>query len=98
MIDFLSGTPEEEKESGHYSKRSSKTKRTGRCKGPGYLTENPYDVYRELINSESADKDFELDYYLKDWCKKNGFKVISCEGDGDDSGFEPDSVRRWIKY
>ncbi len=39
-----------------------------------------------------------LHYYLKEWCKKNGFKVISCEGDGDDSGFEPDSVRRWIKY
>ena len=24
--------------------------------GPEYLTENPYDVYRELINSGSADK------------------------------------------
>ena len=50
------------------------------------------DYYQPVV------EDFELDYYLKDWCKKNGFKIISCEGDGDDSGFEPDSVRRWIKY
>ena len=50
------------------------------------------DYYQPVV------EDFELDYYLKKWCKKNGFKVISCEGDGDDSGFEPDSVRRWIKY
>ena len=35
---------------------------------------------------------------VKDWCKENGFKIISCEGEGNDSGFEPDSVRRWIKY
>ena len=50
------------------------------------------DYYQPVV------EDFELDYYLKEWCKKNGFKVISCEGDGDDSGFKPDSVRRWIKY
>ena len=50
------------------------------------------DYYQPVV------EDFELDYHLKDWCKKNGFKIISCEGDGDDSGFEPDSVRRWIKY
>ena len=30
VIEFLNSTPEEEKESGHYSKRSRKTKRTGR--------------------------------------------------------------------
>ena len=50
------------------------------------------DYYQPVV------EDFELDYYLKDWCKKNGFKIISCDGEGDDSGFEPDSVRRWIKY
>jgi len=50
------------------------------------------DYYQPVV------EDFELDYHLKDWSKKNGFKIISCEGDGDDSGFEPDSVRRWIKY
>ena len=50
------------------------------------------DYYQPVV------EDFELDYYLKEWCKKNGFKLISCEGEGDDSGFEPDSVRRWIKY
>ena len=47
---------------------------------------------------EPVVEDFELESYVKDWCKKNGFKIISCEGDGDDSGYEPDSVRRWIKY
>ena len=50
------------------------------------------DYYQPVV------EDFELDYYLKEWCEKNGFKIISCEGEGDDSGFEPDSVRRWIKY
>ena len=50
------------------------------------------DYYQPVV------EDFEIEYYLKEWCKKNGFKLISCEGEGDDSGFEPDSVRRWIKY
>lgn len=50
------------------------------------------DYYQPVV------EDFELEYYLKEWCKKNGFKIISCEGEGDDSGFEPDSVRRWIRY
>ena len=36
-------------------------------------------------------------YILKGYLR-HGFKIISCEGDGDDSGFEPDSVRRWIKH
>ena len=50
------------------------------------------DYYQPVV------EDFELEYRINDWCRKNGFKIISCEGDGDDSGFEPDSVRRWIKY
>ena len=50
------------------------------------------DYYQPVV------EDFEIEYYLKEWCKKNGFKLISCEGEGDDSGFEPDSARRWIKY
>ena len=50
------------------------------------------DYYQPVV------EDFELESYVNDWCKKNGFKIISCEGEGDDSGFEPDSVRRWIKY
>ena len=50
------------------------------------------DYYQPVV------EDFEIEYYLKEWCKKNGFKIISCKGEGDDSGFEPNSVRRWIKY
>ena len=41
--------------------------------------------------------DFELESYLKDWCDENGFKIVACEGDGGDNGYEPDSVRRWIR-
>ena len=47
---------------------------------------------------EPVVEDFELESYVKDWCKENGFKLISCEGEGRDSGYEPDSVRRWLKY
>ena len=43
-------------------------------------------------------EDFEIEYYVDKWCKENGFKMISCEGDGDDSGYEPDSVRKYLKY
>lgn len=50
------------------------------------------DYYQPVV------EDFELEDYAEDWCKKNGFKIISCEDEGDDSGFVPDSVRRWIKY
>ncbi len=50
------------------------------------------DYYQPVV------EDFEIEYYIKEWCKKNEFTIISCEGEGNDSGFEPDSVRRWIKY
>lgn len=50
------------------------------------------DYYQPVV------EDFEIEYYVKEWCKKNGFKLISCDGEGDDSGFEPDSFRKWIKY
>ena len=50
------------------------------------------DYYQPVV------EDFELESYVKDWSKKNGFKIVSCEGEGDDSGYEPDSVRRWLKY
>lgn len=50
------------------------------------------DYYQPVV------EDFELESYVEDWCKKNGFRMISCEGEGSDSGYEPDSVRRWIKY
>ena len=40
-------------------------------------------------------EDFEIDYRVRDWCKKTGFKMLSCEGTGDDNGFEPKYRRRW---
>ena len=43
-------------------------------------------------------EDFELEAYLKDWCDDNGFKIVSCEGDGGDGGYEPDSVRKWVRW
>ena len=55
-----------------------------------YCTEDDY--YEPVV------EDFELKYCVEDWSKKNGFKVISCEGRGDDSGFVPNSVRRFVKY
>ena len=41
--------------------------------------------------------DFEIDYYVDEWSKKNGFEVISCEGSGDDSGYIPSDVRRYMR-
>lgn len=49
------------------------------------------DYYQPVV------EDFELEAYLKDWCDDNGFKIVSCEGAGGDGGYEPDSVRKWIK-
>lgn len=51
-----------------------------------YITEDDY--------YEPVAEDFELEYCVKDWCKKNGFELLSCKGDGGDDGFEP-SFRRW---
>ena len=44
---------------------------------------------------EPVVEDFEIDSYVEDWCKKNGFKLISCEGDGRDEGYEPKFTRGW---
>lgn len=35
-------------------------------------------------------EDFELDYYLADWCKNNGFAMASCDGEGSTSDFDSD--------
>lgn len=47
------------------------------------------DYYQPVV------EDFGLDEYVSDWCKKNGFEVIACEGNGSDGGFEPDLRGRW---
>ena len=46
---------------------------------------------------EPVVEDFELEYYAKDWCEKNGFELIRCEGEGDDSGYIPRDVRRYLR-
>ena len=38
---------------------------------------------------EPVVEDFEIEYHIKEWCKKNGFEMISCEGEGEDGGYEP---------
>ena len=54
--------------------------------------------FNDYVNAddyyEPVAEDFELEYCVKDWCKKNGFELLSCKGDGGDDGFEP-SFRRW---
>ncbi len=34
-------------------------------------------------------EDFGISYCIKEWCSENGFELVSCEGSGDDSGYEP---------
>ena len=52
-----------------------------------YCTEDDY--YQPVV------EDFEIDYCVAEWSKKNGFEVVSCEGNGDDSGYEPKSHWGW---
>ncbi len=47
------------------------------------------DYYQPVV------EDYELEYDVSDWCEKNGFEVISCEGDGSDGGYDPKFTRRW---
>ena len=47
------------------------------------------DYYQPVV------EDFELEYRIKEWCAKNGFSIISCEGDGGDGGYEPKFRRGW---
>lgn len=41
------------------------------------------DYYQPVV------EDFEMEYYVKAWCKENKFIVVSCEGNGYDDGYEP---------
>ena len=41
------------------------------------------DYYQPVV------EDFDIDDYVNEWCKKNGFAIVSCEGDGYDDGYEP---------
>ena len=52
-----------------------------------YCTEDDY--YQPVV------EDFEIDYRVEDWSKKNGFEFVSCDGSGDDGGYEPKFRRGW---
>ena len=58
---------------------------------------NPeFEVYCTCVDYyQPVVEDFELVYYVKEWVKKNGFNVISCNGDGRDEGYEPKFRRGW---
>lgn len=45
-----------------------------------YCTEDDY--YQPVV------EDFEIDYYVNEWCKLYGFEIVSCEGSGEDEGYE----------
>ena len=47
------------------------------------------DYYQPVV------EDFELEYDVTAWAKKNGFNVISCNGNGRDGGYEPKFRRGW---
>ena len=42
------------------------------------------DYYEPVI------EDFDVDYYIEEWCKKYGFKLLNSEGEGQDSDYESD--------
>lgn len=44
---------------------------------------------------EPVVEDYHLTYDVEHWCKENGFEVISCEGEGNDGGYEPQFRRGW---
>ena len=47
------------------------------------------DYYQPVV------EDFEIEYRVIEWSKQNGFEVISCEGNGDDDGYEPKLKKSW---
>ena len=40
-------------------------------------------------------EDFEIEYHVQEWCKKNGFEFISCDGDGEEGEYEPKFRKGW---
>ena len=50
------------------------------------------DDYYQPVVEDFGDN---LEYDLTEWCKKNGFELVSCDGDGDDDGYKPKFKRGW---
>ncbi|MDO5138762.1 MAG: hypothetical protein Q4D71_09950 [Oscillospiraceae bacterium] len=47
------------------------------------------DYYQPVV------EDFEIEYCVSEWCRKKGFEIVSCDGDGYDGGFEPKFNKGW---
>ena len=54
-----------------------------------YCTKDDY--YQPVVENFGVN----MDYDLPNWCKENGFELVSFEGDGDDGGYEPKFRRGW---
>ena len=54
-----------------------------------YCTEDDY--YQPVVEDFGSN----LEYDLKQWSEENGFEYVSCEGDGDDGGYEPKFRKGW---
>lgn len=52
-----------------------------------YCTSDDY--YQPVV------EDFAASSYAEDWCKAHHLTLVSCEGSGDDRGYEPKSRRYW---
>ena len=48
-----------------------------------YCTEDDY--YQPVVEDFGSN----LEYDLQKWSEENGFEFVSCEGDGNDDGYEP---------
>ncbi len=44
---------------------------------------------------EPVVEDFEIESYVIDWCKKHGFELFLCDGDGEDGGYEQKHRKGW---
>lgn len=38
-----------------------------------------------------------IEYCLNEWCDKNGFELISCDGDGETSNYQSNSYRKYLR-
>ena len=54
-----------------------------------YCTEDDY--YQPVVEDFGSN----LEYDLQKWSEENGFEFVSCEGDGNDDGYEPKFRKGW---
>ena len=60
--------------------------------------DNKFDYYCTCDNYYQPvveDYGSNLEYELIEWCKENGFNYVSCEGAGEDDGYEPKYRNGW---